>query len=338
MSRRVAVWIFLTVVFVGIVVGIAVGASRAHVDGAATIDSKVPGYRGSTVQDGHGKRVAIVPIAGVIVDGSGSPGQNTIGGDDLVDVLDALDENDDVAGVILELNTPGGAVLASTEVSDRVRKMDTPVVAWMRESAASGGYYISSAADRIVAHPATITGSIGVILEYVNLAGLADKVGVEPVIVKSGKLKDMGSPFRDLTSEERRVLQAMIDEAYGDFVAAVANGRDMSESDVRTLADGRIYTGRQAKSNGLVDRLGGRSAAYREIARLVHDEADDLRVVRYEQHFDFWDYFAAARSGLGSPDMQRLVGDSLGLPAGAQGGTVRDFGGGLPHLEYRAVL
>jgi protease-4 len=339
MSRRLAIWIFVAVGFVAAVVAIGFAADEAGLNGSdTTLHSEGIAFKPITLQDGSGPTVAVVPVSGVIVDGNGN-GNGTVGGDELVALLDHLESDDRIEGIVLEMNTPGGAVLASAEVADRVRSMDTPVVAWMRESSASGGYYISSAADKIVAHRTTITGSIGVILEYVNAAGLADKVGVKPVIVKSGKLKDMGSPFRALTPEERDVLQNMIDEAYADFVKAVAKGRDMSIDDVKEIADGRLYTGLQASKNGLVDTLGGRAEAYDAIARLIDDsDGDDLNVVRYEQHFDFWSALTSAKSNIGSNQLQRAIGVALGAEALDASPLAPQLGSSLPTLEYRAVL
>jgi protease-4 len=147
--------------------------------------------------------------------------------------------------------------------------------------AASGGYYISTAADRIVANETTLTGSLGVIFTLTDFSELADRYGVEQEVVKSGEFKDMGSSFRDLTPEEREILQSIVDESYDEFVSVIVEGRGLSEERVREIADGRVYSGEQAKELGLVDSFGGLD----EAAEVSRDLAgvEDATVVRYVQ-------------------------------------------------------
>lgn len=269
--------------------------------------------------------MAVVHIDGVIVNGDGGSGET--GADAVVSLLESLRDDDSISGVILQVDSPGGSVVASDEIAAAVRKVSDsgkPVVAWMREVAASGGYYVSANADRIVAHPQTMTGSIGVILELANVTGLADKVGYKEVVIKSGKLKDMGSPFRDLTAEERQVLQRLINEAYVSFVGTVAAGRDMSTSAVRKLADGRIYTGEQARALGLVDDLGDRTTAYDAMADELRVDSDSLDVVEYSRSSSLRDLFLGAASDLRPPSVSSIAQD---VKASA-----------TPRLEYRAVL
>lgn len=202
--------------------------------------------------------------------------------ENIVSQLDQAIDDPDIVGVILDLDTPGGAVVASDTIYRKVlalRKEDVAVVALMRDVAASGGYYIASAADEIIANPATITGSIGVIMIVPNLEGTAAKLGIKPLVIKSGPHKDIASPFREITPEERTILQGIIDGAYEQFIGAVAKGRKLDAPRVRELADGRIYTGKQAKDLGLVDRLGGRDLAFQRARKLA--EAEDASLVRY---------------------------------------------------------
>ena len=165
-----------------------------------------------------------------------------------------------VKAIVLDINSPGGSVGAVQELHSqilRVRKeKKIPIVALFGDVAASGGYYIAAACDKIVAHPGTLTGSIGVIFSVSNMEGLFGKIGYKMEPIKSGKHKDIGSPARAMTAEERQLLQALIDDAYGQFVKAVAEGRKMTEEQVRPLADGRIYSGNQALNSKLVDQLG----------------------------------------------------------------------------------
>ncbi len=326
MDRRTAGWIIIVAVFIALV---AVGAQGARFDAESLGGSDTrAGYRGTVVRDdGAGSaKVAIVPLTGVIIDGTSNIGQGLVGADSTIRLLEGL-ERDGVDAIILEVDSPGGAVLASDEIARTVQRLSSeagiPVVAWMRSTAASGGYYVSAHADRIIAHPSTITGSIGVILSYPNIAGLADDLGVEWVVVKSGRLKDMASIFRDLTGEERELLQSLIDEAYGDFVEVVREGRGMPERDVRAVADGRILTGRQAQEAGLVDELGTRAAAYAAAEELAGNQK--LRITRYRQRLSFGDWLlleGRAGLGLGHP-AERIVGRERLDPAGT------------PRLEYR---
>lgn len=169
-----------------------------------------------------------------------------------------------IKAVVLRINSPGGSVAATQEIYDEVmqlRKAGKKVVASFGDVAASGGYYVASAADKIVANPGTITGSIGVILQVGNTEELFRKIGLKVEIVKSGAHKDMGSPTRPLTPQERALLQSLVSDAYGQFTDAIVKGRGMEKAKVLALADGRIFTGAQAQEVGLVDALGNREEA-----------------------------------------------------------------------------
>jgi protease IV len=165
---------------------------------------------------------------------------------------------------------PSSCGLIRPAVRLRRKSKGQIVVASLGDVAASGGYYLASAADRVVADSGTITGSIGVILEFPNLEGLMQKFGVKLEVIKSGAHKDIGSPARPLTAEEQRMLQASINDAYGQFVDAVAHGRRLPVDQVKALADGRIFTGQEAKKAGLVDELGNREDALQIAIRLAH--------------------------------------------------------------------
>jgi protease-4 len=200
-----------------------------------------------------GGKVGIVEVKGVIDDS-----------EDVVEALKTFEESPSVKAVVVRIESPGGGVAPSQEIYAAIRRLrDTkPVVASMGGLAASGGYYIASACDTILANPGTITGSIGVIMEGGNVQGLLQKLGIEPQVVKAGTYKDMGSPVRPMTDAERALLQEMIDSVHTQFITAVAAGRNMDKDQVRALADGRIYSGEQAKVAGLVDALGGHQAAF----------------------------------------------------------------------------
>jgi protease-4 len=179
-------------------------------------------------------------------------------------------KNDRVKAVVLRIDSPGGVVGPSQEIHEEVKKLAAKkkVVVSMGSLAASGGYYIAAPASVIFANPGTITGSIGVIIKLSNLQELLDKVGVKVTTIKTGTYKDIGSPSRPMTEDDKALLQGVIDSSYNQFVKAVAQGRKLPEAQVRLLADGRIFTGEQALALKLVDRLGNMQDALDEAGRL----------------------------------------------------------------------
>jgi len=218
--------------------------------------------------------IGILTVEGAIMHQSegGFGGGKGASGEKLVAAIQQA-EKDGVKGLLVKINSPGGTAAASQAIYQRLqdikRKSKVKIVATMGDVAASGGYYIACAADQIVANPATLTGSIGVIAQFTKLQGLYDKLGLATTVIKSGKHKDIGSPFRPTTPEETKILQAMIDDTYQDFVHAVAEGRHLPEGRVRELADGRIYTGNQALKNKLVDRLGDYNFALEQLQKMT---------------------------------------------------------------------
>jgi protease IV len=170
-------------------------------------------------------------------------------------------EDKNIKAILLRINSPGGTVGMSQEVSEALaevrRKGKKPVVVSMGDITASGGYYIAAGADRIFANGGTLTGSIGVIMHLMNWQETEKKIGLQPIVIKSGEFKDIGSADRTMTPAERQLLQSIIMDSYDQFVTAVANGRKMDKEVVKKLADGRVYSGRQAKAANLVDELGG---------------------------------------------------------------------------------
>lgn len=216
---------------------------------------------------GSGK-VAIVEVEGIIGVGA-SGGVDT---DAIVRTLGEYRDNPSVAAVVLRINSPGGVVAPTQEIFaavERVRAAGKPVVASMGSVAASGGYYVAVAANRIYANPGTLTGSIGVVMQLANLEGLLKKVGVDYVVVKSGAYKDIGNIARPMKPEERQVLQALLDDVYGQFVKAVAERRGLDEKTVRAFADGRVYSGQQARALKMVDEMGGLEDAIEAAAKLA---------------------------------------------------------------------
>ena len=188
----------------------------------------------------------------------------TRGADFIVETIEDFTEDKRVKALLVRVNSPGGAIAASQEIYEalwRFRQSGRPVVASMGDLAASGGYYISSAANFIMANPGTITGSIGVIFNISNFKELMSKIGMKQEVLKSGEFKDIGSYSRDMTASEKELIQTMIDEFYEQFLEAIARGRDKDIEKIRTLADGRVITGEQALESGLIDGLGSFSEA-----------------------------------------------------------------------------
>jgi protease-4 len=233
-----------------------------------------------------GPAVAIVRVEGVIA--SGSPPIDPFGTPTgaysglVVDHLKQAEEDSNVKAVVLRVDSPGGSVVGSDEIYRQVLAMTKPVVVSMGELAASGGYYVSAPATEIWANPGTLTGSIGVISQFINIGELLEEYGVEVTTIKSGEFKDIGSLFRSMSDKERASWQTIIDETYEEFVQIVAAGRELPVDEARELADGRIYTGRQALELGLVDQLGNLSAATQRAAELGGIEGEP-RIVEYQQ-------------------------------------------------------
>jgi protease-4 len=182
-----------------------------------------------------------------------------ISSEDIVRQFKKYRENRSIKGIVFRVETPGGGVAASQEIYEEVKKTrdsGKPVVVSMGAVAASGGYYVSCGASRIVANPGTLTGSIGVIFQFLHFSELMKKLGIDESTFKSGKLKDSGSPFRKVTPEEQAYFQSLIADVYDQFVHVVAKERKLNLDYVKKFADGRVFTGRQAKQYGFVDTLG----------------------------------------------------------------------------------
>ncbi len=218
-------------------------------------------FRGG--QKGPEEAIAVIEVKGTIVGGeSGSSllGGMAVGSETMMQEIRAAAEDDSIKALLLHINSSGGRSAASEAVYMEIlrfkEKTGKPVLATMEDVAASGGYYIALGADEIFANPATVTGSIGVIMQFTNYQELYEKYGLKVETIKSGKYKDIGSPTRDLTKEERELLQTMVNQIYGNFVDAVAEGRGLERERILELAQGQIYTGIQAQELGLIDQLG----------------------------------------------------------------------------------
>lgn len=246
---------FFLGVFSGCLVGIIAFSFIAAIIAAGRTDSSSDYF--ST------QKIAIIPIEGEIIEAR-----------ETIDLLHRYAESATVRAMVVRINSPGGAVAPSQEIYEEIRKVRAkshkPIVASLDSVAASGGFYIASACDQIVSNPGSITGSIGVILQWMETKDLIEWAKLKPQTIIAGKMKDIGSPYRDVTDAERAYLQNVVSQLHSQFIRAVAAGRKgkMTEADVSSIADGRIFTGEQALSLKLVDSLGSLDDAVRTAAKL----------------------------------------------------------------------
>lgn len=229
-----------------------------------------------------GNKIGVIPIQGTIKDP-----------DKILEQLIAFRRDSQIKGIILKINSPGGGVGPSQEIYSETRRTAKTknVVASIGSLGASGAYYIASAADKIIANPGTLTGSIGVLMEFIRVEELLKKIGIEMEVIKSGEFKDIGSPNREMTETERRMLKNLIEDIRNQFVTAVAQGRNMPREKVLELADGRIFSGREAKELGLVDYLGNFQDAVNVAKRMAKIEGEvKLVYPETKRKSLLWDY------------------------------------------------
>lgn len=297
-------------------VGLAVGAVVLILALGASGGTAAPAVYDEEYVSGDGaEKVAVVPVVGTITSAESQLGgvQSTTTPEGLSDALRQAADDRSVRAVVLEVNSPGGGVTASDEMHQSIldfkESTDKPVVVSMGDTAASGGYYISTAADRIVANETTLTGSLGVIFQLTNFSEAADKYGISQVVIKSGKFKDIGNSFRKMKPEEREIFQSLVDESYAEFVDVISEGREIPKDRVREIADGRIYSGSRARELGLVDSFGGID----EAAAIAADRANagQTTVVRYVETPTFSETLL---SGLAprKPEVEQVM-DAAGL-------------------------
>jgi len=248
------------------------------------------------------KGVALIEIRGVVTTASFGVTSRT-----LVETLRLADRNPLVRAILLRVNSPGGDVVASDEVYRALKSLNKPVVAYLEEVATSGAYYIACGADKIVAHPATLTGSIGVIVEMPNAQKLMEKLGVDMVVIKSGPHKDEGSFYRSLTEEERAYWQKLVDRVHQMFVEVIVKERGLPEERVKRIADGRIILGEEALKLGLVDELGSFEDALKLAGKLGGIEGEPY-IIRYRTTPGFLEsLFYGVRSFLPLAPSPRLM-------------------------------
>ncbi|MGC9516759.1 MAG: signal peptide peptidase SppA [Methanomicrobiales archaeon] len=226
-------------------------------------------YIGSFSGTSFGGTVAVIPIQGEIAYGSSDILGGTVVNPETIKSLINEAENDmTVKAILLEINSGGGSPVASEEIMSAVKNCKKPVVVWISDVGASGAYLVASPADKIIASRSSIVGSIGVILSLTNLSYLYQKLGINRTAITGGEYKDIGADYRELTPEERKMLQTMVDEDYDYFITLVAQNRNLSKKYVESIAEGKIYTGTQAKNNKLIDEVGNKEYALDVAAKL----------------------------------------------------------------------
>ena len=316
MKDRTILWIFLA-----FILGFGLPMCSCAGTGLLALNtlSRMAGEP-APVKVGFGDAVAVMQLSGAISSGSESylstPG---ITPDLVANLLEQAAADPAIKAVVVSVNSPGGSVVASDEIYHALLKFEKPVVVWMGEMAASGGYYISCGSDHVFAHPDTLTGSIGVISQFFNIEGLMDKVGVDVVVITSGPAKDIGSPFREMTEEEQAIWEGVIDEVYDGFVEIVAQARGLPLEDVRELADGRVYTGQQALELGLVDEVGLLDDAIAKAAELGGIEGEP-QVIELKTTPSFLDMLYGFQTRSTLPALEEILSWA-----------------GAPSLEFRFV-
>lgn len=241
---------------------------------------------GEYVSSGNGDKIAIVELNDVIVSSEKT-----------VEQIKRFREDKSIKAIILRINTPGGGVAASQEIYEEVKKTRDSgkiIVVSMGSIAASGGYYIAVGSSLIIANPGTLTGSIGVIAQFMSIKDLADKLGITQTTIKSGNLKDAGSPFRQMNDSDKMYFQDVVDNSFGQFLDVVMKERKMDKETLMKYANGRVFTGLQAKEYGLIDSLGTFEDAIRITGKLAGIEGEP-RIVREKKKFSFFEEFLGSK-------------------------------------------
>ncbi|EID5121144.1 signal peptide peptidase SppA [Listeria innocua] len=268
----------------------------------------------TVIEEGGEDTIAVLSVDGTIQDTGEAGSLFSETGYNHAFFMDQLEEvrnNDAIQGVLLYVNSPGGGVMESAQIRDKIlqikKERKIPFYVSMGSMAASGGYYISAPADKIFASKETLTGSLGVIMQGYDYSELMKKLGVSDNTIKSGAYKDIMSGTRPMTDDEKKIMQSMIDDSYNEFVKVVATGRGMSEEQVRKIADGRIYDGRQAKENGLIDAFGYQEDALEALKK--EKDLKDATVIQYDAPESFSSLFSVAAQKMSgqNADITQLI-------------------------------
>ena len=270
----------------------------------------------STSGAGSGPAVALIPVQGVIISGEANAftaATDVAFSKTVISNIEKANDDPDIKALVLTVNSPGGGVVASDEIYHALEGVDKPVIVVIGDLGASGAYYISMASDWILANPNSLVGSIGVISEFPNAEGLLEKVGVDFVVVTSGPRKDFGSPYREMTADEQEYWQVIVDETYDSFVQIVAEGRGLTAEEVKPLADGGVFSGRQALELKLIDQLGYEDDAIKKAAELGGISGEP-RIVEYNNQPDFFSLLSQSVAGRSLvPSLAELM-NTLGHP------------------------
>jgi protease-4 len=276
-------WLMMGLVFL-LVISFVVNSGLSGCEGQSSDPNSAWDRQVYQAGQAEAGSLALLSIDGVISSSDSSLSDETTYNHEafLAELEDAF-ADPDIKGVLIKINSPGGGVYESSEVYQKIlalkQRYDKPYVVYMEQLAASGGYYVSLPADRIYANQNTMTGSIGVIMSTINYGQLAEKLGIEEVVIKSGANKDMLSPMREMTPEEREILNSIMLESYNDFLDAFMQGRGLSQEIALPLADGRIYTARQAQAASIIDEIGSLEQALQGLAELA--DLQDPQVLEY---------------------------------------------------------
>jgi protease-4 len=255
---------------------------------------------------GLGDTIAVIPIYGEI--SYGSSDSYYTNPDEIKSLIKEANDDSSISAIVLDVNSPGGTPVASEEIMQAIKESKKPVVSWISDSGTSGAYLASSASDKIVARPSSWVGSIGVILQLSDLSEMYKKMGINKYSLKAGQYKDMGADYRNLTVDEKKMLQTMVDEEYNYFISIVANNRNLTTDYVKSIAEGKIYTGRQALNIKLVDSLGGKDKAIQEAADLA-GIGDSYNIITISPPTTFEKILSGITSQLGY-SMGAGIGDS----------------------------
>jgi len=304
MKDKVIVWVFLA-----FVLGFALPVCSCVGTGAVTL-----GLLGQIGQQplprsmGTGDAVAVIQLDGTITSAPQDYFTTTgITPERVRSLLDQADADPAIKAVVVRVNSPGGSVVASDEIYNALRAYEKPLVISMGDTAASGGFYIACGGDYMMAHPDTLTGSIGVISQFFNAEELLEKVGVDAVVITTGEFKDIGSLYRDMTDEGKGIWRSILDQVYEDFVTVVAEARDLPREDVREVADGRVFTGRQALEMGLLDGVGTRQAAIDKAVELGGIQGEP-RVIELKAQPTFLEMVYSFQNRSPLPTVEEIVG------------------------------
>ncbi|PZE21317.1 signal peptide peptidase SppA [Paenibacillus xerothermodurans] len=307
MGRKGVAWIIIGVLITTLI-GLIVIKSDSFISANSLGGSEHRKWNEESLK-GHGTdKIVQLTMEGVIAEQTGGlMGGGGLNAADFISQLEQTRLDEDVKAVVIRVNSPGGEVVASDEIHSKIlelKQAGKPVIVSMGSVAASGGYYISAPADYIFANPATMTGSLGVIFSVGNYEKAADWLGYTENTIKSGAYKDIGSPLREMTPEEQQILQTLVDESYQQFVTIIEKGRNLPREKVLQIADGRIYTGQQAKALGLVDEFGTLETATNHAAKKAG--VQEYELVRYSKEPSFSDLFSGAMVKSANPGAEML--------------------------------